>query len=213
MLSFFTMTSHQCRVASFTKGVKPRLAERPLKIYGHLANRGLTSLVKEATGILNYDSIIFFLQLVRANDRENVTKICKDNLIVIMGFPHKWPVIRRLYAMTSSWYTCIRCHRNENQTHVRYISWYIWIFFTSTFSSYAGIPWNIIGLRIPDSKFHGAHMGSTWVLSAPDGPYVGPINLALRDTMLWSHQLEDGALLPRPLPSMAFVGLKSMAPI
>ena len=31
---------------------------------------------------------------------------------------------------------------------------------------------------IPDSQFHGANMGPTWVLSAPDGPYVG----------CWSHE-------------------------
>ena len=34
---------------------------------------------------------------------------------------------------------------------------------------------------IPDSKIHGANMGPTWVLSAPDGPLVGPMNLAIRD--------------------------------
>ena len=34
---------------------------------------------------------------------------------------------------------------------------------------------------IPDSKVHGANMGSTWVLSAPGGPHVGPMNLAIRD--------------------------------
>ena len=33
----------------------------------------------------------------------------------------------------------------------------------------------------PDSKVHGANMGPTWVLSAPYGPHVGPINLAIRD--------------------------------
>ena len=33
----------------------------------------------------------------------------------------------------------------------------------------------------PDSKVHGAKMGSTWVLSAPDGPNIGPMNLAIRD--------------------------------
>ena len=39
-------------VASFTKEVNPQLAKRPLKTTnGRLANRGLTSLVKEATGI------------------------------------------------------------------------------------------------------------------------------------------------------------------
>ena len=37
-------------MASFTKEVNPQLAKRPLKISGHLANRGLTSFVKEATG-------------------------------------------------------------------------------------------------------------------------------------------------------------------
>ena len=32
---------------------------------------------------------------------------------------------------------------------------------------------------LPDSKVHGANMGPTWVLSASDGPHVGPKNLAL----------------------------------
>ena len=31
----------------------------------------------------------------------------------------------------------------------------------------------------PDSKVHGANMGPTWVLSAPDEPHVGPMNLAI----------------------------------
>ena len=39
-------------VASFTKEVNPRLAKCPLKTNGRLANRGLTSLVKEATGVI-----------------------------------------------------------------------------------------------------------------------------------------------------------------
>ena len=37
-------------VASFTKEVNWRLAKRPLVFNGRLANRQLTSLVKEATG-------------------------------------------------------------------------------------------------------------------------------------------------------------------
>ena len=32
----------------------------------------------------------------------------------------------------------------------------------------------------PDSKVQGANMGPTWVLLAPDGPHVGPMNLAIR---------------------------------
>ena len=31
----------------------------------------------------------------------------------------------------------------------------------------------------PDNKFHGANMGPIWVLSAPDGPHVGPMNFAI----------------------------------
>ena len=40
--------------------------------------------------------------------------------------------------------------------------------------------WNF---QFPDSKVHGANMGPTWVLSAPDGPHVGPMNLAIRAGM------------------------------
>ena len=31
----------------------------------------------------------------------------------------------------------------------------------------------------PDSQVHGANMGPTWILSAPGGPHVGLINLAM----------------------------------
>ena len=31
-----------------------------------------------------------------------------------------------------------------------------------------------------DSKVHGAYMRPTWVLSAQDGPHVGPMNLVIR---------------------------------
>ena len=34
-------------------------------------------------------------------------------------------------------------------------------------------------IRLPDSKVLGASMGHNWVLSAPDGPHVGPMNLAI----------------------------------
>ena len=45
------LPANQMPVASFTKEVNPRLAKRPLVFNGRLANRGLTSLVKEATGL------------------------------------------------------------------------------------------------------------------------------------------------------------------
>ena len=50
-------------------------------------------------------------------------------------------------------------------------------------------------ITYPDSKVHGANMGPTWVLSAPDGPHVGPMNLVIRVPILglklilphWQH--------------------------
>ena len=36
--------------------------------------------------------------------------------------------------------------------------------------------------NIPDIKFHGANMGSTGVLSAPDGPHDGHMSLVIRDS-------------------------------
>ena len=41
----------------------------------------------------------------------------------------------------------------------------------------------------PDNKVHGASMGPTWVLSAPDGPHVGPTNLAIRGSMPSLHEV------------------------
>ena len=37
--------------------------------------------------------------------------------------------------------------------------------------------------HISDSKVHGANIGPIWVLSAPDGPHVGLMNLAIRDAI------------------------------
>ena len=40
----------------------------------------------------------------------------------------------------------------------------------------------------PDSKVHGANMGPTWVISAPDGPHVGPMNLAIREYIIFQYR-------------------------
>ena len=42
----------------------------------------------------------------------------------------------------------------------------------------------------PDSKVHGAIMGPTWVLLAPDGTHVGPMNLAIRECLFFSSKSE-----------------------
>ena len=36
-----------------------------------------------------------------------------------------------------------------------------------------------LDINYPDSKVHGANAGPTWVLPAPDGPHVGPMNIAI----------------------------------
>ena len=41
----------------------------------------------------------------------------------------------------------------------------------------------------PDSKVHGANIGPTWVLSAPDGPHVVPTNLAIRVSYVMTSPL------------------------
>ena len=48
-------------------------------------------------------------------------------------------------------------------------------------------------LNPPDSEVHGANMGPTWGLSAPDGPHVGPMNLALRAllSIIWDVLLSS----------------------
>ena len=42
--------------------------------------------------------------------------------------------------------------------------------------------WGNHAIATPDNKVHGANMGPTWVLSAPDEPHVGPMNLVIRDS-------------------------------
>ena len=44
----------------------------------------------------------------------------------------------------------------------------------------------------PDSKVHGANMGPTWVLSAPDGPDVGPMNFAIWAITKASYKMTQG---------------------
>ena len=46
----------------------------------------------------------------------------------------------------------------------------------------------IIIEHCPDRKVHGANMGPTWVLSTPDEPHVGPMNLAIRVVYVMSRQ-------------------------
>ena len=47
----------------------------------------------------------------------------------------------------------------------------------------------VLSAIYPDSKVHEANTGPTLVLSAPDGPHVGPMNFAIREyhLLVWSE--------------------------
>ena len=50
-----------------------------------------------------------------------------------------------------------------------------------TYERFGALMYNYstVGNNAPHSKVHGANMGPTWVLSAPGGPHVGLMNLAI----------------------------------
>ena len=63
-----------------------------------------------------------------------------------------------------------------------------------------------------DSKVHGANTGPTWVLSAPDGPHVGPMNLAIR-CIYWHLQFRSFNILPEaPAARAACSAISEMLP-
>ena len=71
---------------------------------------------------------------------------------------------------------------------------------------------HVQGYNCPDNKLHGANMGSIWVLSAPDGPHVSPMNFAIWvsaivDLML-KLKCDLGIMTQQLLPC-----IKSTAPI
>ena len=60
-----------------------------------------------------------------------------------------------------------------------------------------------VGL-VPDSNVHGINMGPTWVLSAPDGPHAGPMNLAIRVILKFSSSsrpYNQSIVYHKPFPS------------
>ena len=77
-------------------------------------------------------------------------------------------------------------HRWDQMYHVTYMEDVVGVIRlqTALISHYEHILQNVYMVRSPDSKVHGANMGPTWVLSAPDGPHVGPMNLAIRGSLL-----------------------------
>ena len=63
------------------------------------------------------------------------------------------------------------------------VSCFLWMcsYITSGFCWYLWVKGSTLSGRIPDSKVYGANMGPTWVLSAPGGPHVGHMDVAIWD--------------------------------
>ena len=61
--------------------------------------------------------------------------------------------------------------------------------------------WICIHQSTPDSKVHGSNMGPIRVLSAPSGPHVGPMNLAIRDARRdWHGSIMQGKVFEYTRP-------------
>ena len=101
--------------------------------------------------------------------------------------------LQRLECMTGYQYIAPATAANENMPYYSN-HWLKVLFHSGKFWTKNIIIWRkqqfirqiqtssrFLALAIPDSKVHGANMGPTWVLLAPDGPHVGPMNLAIRD--------------------------------
>ena len=92
--------------------------------------------------------------------------------------PYKGPVTRQKHpSMTSS------CSGLKMLT---FLAMRLVLFMTTQIAEFARkhvFPRLSVAMQFPDSNVHGANMGPTWVLSAPDGPHVGPMNPATRVTM------------------------------
>ena len=70
---------------------------------------------------------------------------------------------------------------NDGQT------WALYVYRTGNLRADVYLQNNNNTCHNPDSRVHGANMGSTWVLSAPDGPHVGPMNLAIKECNFLQH--------------------------
>ena len=88
--------------------------------------------------------------------------------------------------------------------------------FLSPFENNKNIQYRLLHHN-PDSKVHGANMGPTWVLSAPDGPHVGPMNLAIREdidsTKYWERKNHHGNINPIPTLLSVICSTKYAYPI
>ena len=116
---------------------------------------------------------------------------CMVSYLLCMNF-HKATEFYFSPQSSSKWYIhllCVlSCWGNLHGDYVWMLSWR-WPLWWTFVSSCHGIKYiRLLNIQtkvrsivyFPVSKVHGANMGPTWVLSAPEGPHVGPMNFAIR---------------------------------
>ena len=90
---------------------------------------------------------------------------------------YKQPILRWFVVMTLLWRHCnydAPIIHNEDFYHL----------LPEIYTDHTYLWLHRLTRNTPDNKVHGANMGPTWVLSAPYGADVDPMNLAIRDLFL-----------------------------
>ena len=139
---------------------------------------------------MNSRSVIVCFTCVRNIVFEHRINFCVDVMRMVC-FPCVFGCALSVYHLSSHWVRVCLLWVYVVIEYVVNSKWFqISTSLTTTKKSWIHASTNLLGrYDIPDSKVHGANMGPTWVLSAPDGPHVGPMNLAIRDGLIWKYYI------------------------
>ena len=154
----------------------------------------MTMLASQITSLMVVYSIVYLGVNQRKHQSSASLAFVREIHRGPVNFPHKWPVTRKMFPlddviMRHGWPN----HNNPPMTDCMNKTIkakdMVWIFVWHILCWYNLISTSIFEIvhcdwsYILDSKFRVANMGPTWVLTAPGGPHVGPMNLAIRDVM------------------------------
>ena len=129
-----------------------------------------------------------FRRRSKKTSKLRVTGLCEGDLPV--DTPHKGLVTRKLFLFddvivftkpsqflqVSGMTNCLNLkHFVESGLPRHFHPWLPCVYVLSLFSGRS------------NSKVQGGNMGPTWVLMVPDGPHVGPRNLAIREAIPFQH--------------------------
>ena len=157
----------------------------------------MSILASQITGNSTVCSTVF----VHTNNRVFIKAPYYRSFVVWLAASlHKGSVIRKVFhVMTSSWMLTV--WRNNDPIHdqarpgsspcawPRHHHWWLLHAFCCPIEQQQIIELKVHNGHIPDSKVHEAYMEPTWGQQDPGGPHVGPMNLAIRDTLDWKITL------------------------